>query len=314
MTDTKTVPGITYSPVSTVVPESKRAEMYTKLDLSQEEIDFLENPYREKFLTRFEIGSEKLLMYGSPVHMAGKSDLIKTVMTYDPPYVLAKDMLVYGGALNVLWLFMNGYQSTESVKKLSLAGWLNLNTLVGYFGVTDQVLMDELGVVGFMDRTIAASDQELKDNATVIANLINRHATKENIEGFREGMGKMMFRVRNINEILEKLNSTHILRLDNIVKSEYGESDRIIHAGMASYAPWATPEMIAKEFSSRYIVDKSGLIVFIAPPHKYVFTLYPKLVILVSDHLMNSPTYVEEFAKRRINLPPTEDTQPGQVV
>lgn len=175
----KAIPGLTLTPASVVVPADERTKMYAKLKLGQEEIDFLESPYKEKFLTRFEIGKDAMVMYGSPVYMAGKSDLIKTIISYDPPYVLAKDMIVYGGALIVLWLHINGYPSSHTVEKLSLAGWLNFYDLVGYFGVADQMLHDELTAGEYIDRVMTASDQELLESIIPVSNLLKKYMSSD---------------------------------------------------------------------------------------------------------------------------------------
>lgn len=120
-----------YIPLSTAKPiasaNEARAEMYKKLELDDKHIEFLEADYNSKFLQYFEVGNEKLPMYGGIARMAQESKLIKTLVNLDPPYTLASNMTVYGGALILLWLNLNGFHdSAYKIKTLSLPGFLNL--------------------------------------------------------------------------------------------------------------------------------------------------------------------------------------------
>ena len=48
------------------------------LQLDDKATDFLTNPYRDKFMTEFIVGNNKLKFYGNPIIMAQNSELIKT--------------------------------------------------------------------------------------------------------------------------------------------------------------------------------------------------------------------------------------------
>ena len=94
-------------------------------------------------MTEFKIGKDKLVMYGAPVVMAVDSNLIESILAIDPPYTLASNMTVFGGALTVLWLYLHGFEDAiNKVELLSFKGYLNFFDLISYFGIdiSDQIL------------------------------------------------------------------------------------------------------------------------------------------------------------------------------
>ena len=127
MTDVKYPSLSLTSTIPIGLSEDARTEMYKKLNLPEVCIEFLESPAKEKFLTRFEIGVDKIVMYGSPIHMSLSSPLVKSLLDIEPPYYLASNMTVYGGAITILWCYLNQISTViSSIENLSFKGWLNL--------------------------------------------------------------------------------------------------------------------------------------------------------------------------------------------
>lgn len=149
------------------------AEMYKKLGLDGRHVEFLEADYNPKFLQYFEVGNEKLPMYGSIARMAQESKLVKTLLGLDPPYMLASNMVVYGGALTLLWLNLNGFPDVGSrIRTLSLPGFFNLFQLINYFDIRG-VFMSEF-MSNYNSRIGGLKEEDLVSNAEMIAQLIDR--------------------------------------------------------------------------------------------------------------------------------------------
>ena len=181
MTDVK------YPPVSLnsdILGESEvsqidfRMEMHKKLELNEDQTDFLNVSTGAKFMTRFEIGKDKIVMYGNPVRMALNSELIKSLLSIDPPYFLAANMTIYGGALTLLWLYINGVSITEDqVDKLSFKGWLNLYEIIRYLGIVKQSSKHDIIRIWrreFDDKFNHTDSKTLNENAKQIASLFDK--------------------------------------------------------------------------------------------------------------------------------------------
>jgi len=110
------------------------------LELPPEAQEFLTSiPYR-KFMTKFEIGSNKLEFWGQPLVMMRRSELIKSIINKEPPYVLLDFGNVYEKPLIVLWLYLNhiipDFSSKVMIAQLNLDEYLQLGRLINYFDVS----------------------------------------------------------------------------------------------------------------------------------------------------------------------------------
>jgi hypothetical protein len=120
-------------------PEGKPA-------LVDEAAIFLNPGVEKRFMSRFEIGSNKMTLYGMPLIMAKHSELIKTQLAIyagsEEPYPLLTHGVILENAVIPLWLHMNGktfsYNDLETmVNALSVTEMFQLYRLLGYFGVYD---------------------------------------------------------------------------------------------------------------------------------------------------------------------------------
>lgn len=71
---------------------------------------FLNNPLAAKFMTKFIIGKEEVILYGNPIIMSYHSELIKslTELEVKSEYVIAPDIPVNPKLLKIFWLHLNG--------------------------------------------------------------------------------------------------------------------------------------------------------------------------------------------------------------
>lgn len=112
-------------------------------EYSQSKIDeYFNSPLYRKFLTEFTIGHNKLKFYGAPLIMMQYSELIKTVISKDPPYVLATHGVIYEKPMTLLWIGMNDILPPDrylfQVLKegyLNLEEYLQLGRLFNYFDI-----------------------------------------------------------------------------------------------------------------------------------------------------------------------------------
>jgi len=107
------------------------------------EIDeFFNSPVFRKFLTEFTIGHNKLKFYGLPLSMRKHSELIKTILTKDPPYFLATHGTIYEKTMTLLWIEMNDVAPADSylsqvlgAGNLNLEEYLQIGRLINYFDI-----------------------------------------------------------------------------------------------------------------------------------------------------------------------------------
>lgn len=104
---------------------------------------------QKKFLTPFEIGSEKILLYGQPINMSMKSELIESILpnlSTTDPNPIAPDEKVNPNSLNFLWVKLNG---VDTVKSLSLKDLVELWPLLNYFNINvkDKVINEYLKLI-----------------------------------------------------------------------------------------------------------------------------------------------------------------------
>lgn len=146
MTDTKAITGLSEDPGA--------------LSLSPDAYDFLTSPYREKLLTEFSIGSNKLRFYGQLFVMARTSELIKTgfskFVESPAPHVLLTHGVVLLRPMTLLWLYYNNYK--VDLGQLSMTELLHMYRLVGYFGFVDSPLPT------ISESVIKANPEKLSDN------------------------------------------------------------------------------------------------------------------------------------------------------
>lgn len=102
------------------------------LGFDDEEVFFLTTEHRKRFLTKFEIGKDKIVMYGDPIKMSIASDLIKSLLLTPPDpdssYQIAKDLPFRKDALTIIWLYLNGFDGPNGVRCPATAGMWHKNT------------------------------------------------------------------------------------------------------------------------------------------------------------------------------------------
>lgn len=211
-----------------------KLEMYKQLRLREDQIKFLESPNKEKLLARFEIGPEKLIMHGGVFRMSIHSELVESIMTLDPPYILAANMTVYGGALTVLWLYLNGFdEMVDTQQRLSLKGFLNLYDLLNYFGVKDPPnaggIVDNWYIY-FAGRIATTPENELLEHGDAIVAVLNKVAVGTALTQ-EASSDRMADRLRKIDKIASRLTNIPIIGYEEdrngIIKSKlYGWIDR----------------------------------------------------------------------------------------
>lgn len=80
-----------------------------------------------KYLTPFEIGTDKFLLYGSPIVMSQRSELIKSLLprlSLTDPNPIAPDQKVDQKVLTFLWEQLNG--ANKPLEDLSVDFLINL--------------------------------------------------------------------------------------------------------------------------------------------------------------------------------------------
>lgn len=209
-----TVPGLSPESLISVASSGPKLDMYKQLGLEENHIEFLESPNREKLLTRFEIGSEGIVMYGGLFRMSIDSELIKSIMFLDPPYTIGANIIVYGGALTILWLYLNGFEDVaDAQQRLSLRGFLNLYDLINYFDVKEY--SNRSGIVDdwyiyLTDRIITTPENELVEYADAIVAIFNKVAEGTALT-YEKTSGEMADKLSKIDKIASKLKNIPII-------------------------------------------------------------------------------------------------------
>lgn len=115
------------------------------------------SPTERKFLVPFEVGSDKVLLYGGPIVMSSKSELIKSLLEkldFKEPNSLAPDMKIDPKILMFLWDRLNGINTSFS--SLSVDDLFNLWPLMNYFDINtkSEILSEYLKTVNNLLPTI----------------------------------------------------------------------------------------------------------------------------------------------------------------
>lgn len=126
--------------LSTPEKKAEGLEPSSGLVLSEKSKKFLNSPFRDKFMTPFIIGSNKLKFYGQMFAMSEHSkffeDSISIFAESDPPYELFSYGVVLERPMTLLWLYMNDLKEDMSKMDLSLTELLHMYRLCNYFGIT----------------------------------------------------------------------------------------------------------------------------------------------------------------------------------
>lgn len=162
--------------------------------LSEDQIKKIEpylnpSPLYKKFLTEFTIGSNQLRFYGLPLTMMNNSELISTVITKDPPYVLFPSAIVYEKPMTLLWIAMNEfiapidsngsnwiYFVLEQAGDLNLEEYLQLGRLINYFDVNSKskfVIMYAEAIDNILDRSTNEDKKVIEVHKSQILKMIN---------------------------------------------------------------------------------------------------------------------------------------------
>lgn len=231
---------VKYSPAGLVAPitgEPKlidaetRAAMYEKIQLNQDQIDFLDPVIGKKFMTYFEVGNEKIVMYGNPARMALESELIKSMLSLDPPFQLASNITVMGGALMIIWLHINGVpNSFGKILNLSLRGYFGVRDLINYL---DLPLGDATRWnYGVRDQLKKATDEDIKANAEQLANTINDLAGRKIV--FKYDDADIMEKLTNVEEVSRRLNHVPII----LKRLAQGGRDTVVNEMASDFVGW----------------------------------------------------------------------------
>lgn len=149
---------ISHTTGMTDIKSLSEPEPSKQLILSEAAGNFLNSPYKEKFMTEFLIGSNKIKLYGNPIVMAERSELMKASLPKlsQPPYQFAEFGKILERPMTLLWLYMNGYGEFSAKNQLTLEEALHLFRLFGYFDVKTTDMFYALMVLFFL----ATSDEE----------------------------------------------------------------------------------------------------------------------------------------------------------
>ena len=145
--------------------------------ISPQAKNFLNSPYREKFMTKFEIGSNKIILYGNPIVMTLHSGLIESIIEKDPPYILLNFGIVLERPITAFWLYLNDIGGTDS-GIFNLEEYLQLGRLFNYFGLKDSADYYQDWAAHINNRIKDASETDRKlieSNKEVIAQALDEY-------------------------------------------------------------------------------------------------------------------------------------------
>lgn len=125
-----------------------------------------------RFQVEFQVGINKIPLYGSPATMSLKSELIRTLLdtlSTDEINVLAPSMDVNKEALYILWMTMNGIHVKYSEKPNILIG---LWPLLNYFNID---VKDEF-ITEYIDKLIKYFPKELfsSENKDILTDVMTK--------------------------------------------------------------------------------------------------------------------------------------------
>lgn len=314
MADVKYSPAGSVTPITnepTYIDSNARAAMYQKLQLNQEQIDFLDPLKGKKFMTEFEIGNERIIMYGNPVYMSLRSNLIKSILEMDPPFQLASNITVLGGALMIVWLHINGVpRSLIKMLNLSLHGYFNIIDLINYLGVTQGDYYGDImsdWASRLKDQIRGATVEELKSNAEQIANAINLYNQHLALELHD---ADVVEKIMNVEEIAKRLNYIpiilkYLLQLGIRMSDINNKMDTYFLGWIDAKKANNSEELVKYLMSKGYTVSAQGLLTY---GHLTVTpTRQGNRIVLYDKNLLESNQFGNEVRsmmdKYRIAIP-----------
>lgn len=179
------------------------------LNLDQASVDFLNFPHKEKFLSEFVIGSNKLKLYGCVPIMSKQSELIKTNAEIygnsTQPFPLATFAKVLERPMTLIWLWLNGiiFSLSKLIPSSGLTPeeWLHMYRLMAYLG------MD-------LDLFITYKSSILKDFAQADKSVRDKTLSdKKNVE--------TMLRIINLYNVNDKYRVNELLKALPIITESY---------------------------------------------------------------------------------------------
>jgi len=144
--------------------------------------EFLENPYREAFMTEFLLGSNKLKFYGIVLIMSKYSELIKTSLANlaasKPPYELLTFGTVLERPMTLIWLYINDYEMFGLNPHLTLGEFLHMYRLAAYFGIGTETLSRIMSptIAAFTRTSLEERNKTLEDakNKDTLIRMLNQ--------------------------------------------------------------------------------------------------------------------------------------------
>lgn len=216
MTDVKSVPSPTEQvfivpsapPTAGAVAQgigtpTKEAKESDPLELDNDEMEFLESEYRKKFLTEFKIGKLGITLYGSPMEMSFRSDLIKGLLgpmsESKAPYIVGEVVDMMRNPLVIVWLYMNRGGTSSGMRpkvdKLSFDEWVNMFEIMSYFGIE----VSDSNRLGYSWLRAIQKHVELRQ----IGGVVSRHgATRDEVRRNAPTLIKILDKLRTINSQL----------------------------------------------------------------------------------------------------------------
>ena len=158
------------------------------LYLDEKETDFLTNEYRSVFMTEFLIGRNKVQLYGYPLIMAERSELIKTSLSKfafsKPPYELLTFGIVFERPITSLWLYLNTGNTkiagdlAELLQLYRLADYFGIEKIGGfsYYGKLSRMITEKFATIS--DEDVPTISQEI--NQDTLVKVLNEEYKNDN--------------------------------------------------------------------------------------------------------------------------------------
>lgn len=184
------------------------AEKEVKRKYWPEEKEFLTNPYRAKYMTKFTIGSNKLELYGYPLVMAKKSTLIESLLPKDPPFELLTFGICFEAPMEYLWLYLNNV--SDHFSYLNLQEFFQLYRLMNYFDIPkdSNIFSDWLSSMQQVIISSIKTEEDKKivlENKEIIAKVFNSLKYKNKLKPFVE------YVYYNIPELMDLLDVVPVI-------------------------------------------------------------------------------------------------------
>lgn len=199
----------------------KEAKSSSGLNLSEKNIEFLQSPYRQRFLTEFKIGRSEITLYGNPIEMSLHCTLMKSLLgpmsDSKPPYIIGPGVVMMRNPLVAVWLYLNSRDlNHETISELSFDEWINMFEIMNYFGIG---IIGSMGVSylwryasrNFNDQKVTKKEIDRNSNALIkILNYMRRSS-----DGVERYYDNMLSWVIGLPEILSKLQYIPIVRVNH---------------------------------------------------------------------------------------------------